>query len=202
MVELLTEVHLLEEKQTVEFKAQKLKVGEQYAKSRARVKIFEDLEGDNVNPAISHNSKIGIAYSPVNNRKIESGMMPTRKFIIPKKFEAHQRNVEAHQVPAMSLHDIKIGDECSNIKAMLSSAEPTDMLCKLLKVPAPDVDIECFDGNVLEYHYVMALFRVVESKIEDPRGRLIKYTVRDARDLIKTASNFHPIKVLLRQSTS
>ena len=58
MVELLTEVRLLEEKQTVEFKAQKLKVGEQYAKSRARVKILEDLEGGNVNPAISHNSKI------------------------------------------------------------------------------------------------------------------------------------------------
>ena len=58
MVELLTEVRLLEEKQTAEFKAQKLKVGEQYAKSRARVKILEDLEGGNVNPAISHNSKI------------------------------------------------------------------------------------------------------------------------------------------------
>ena len=106
---------------------------------------------------------------------IESGMMPTRKGIMPKKFEAHQ-NVEAHQVPAMSFHDIKIGDKCSNIKAMLSSAEPTDMLCKLLKVQsAPDVDMECFDGNVLEYHYFMALFiQVVESKIEDTRDRLTR----------------------------
>ena len=120
---------------------------------------------------------------------IASGMMPTRKGIVPKKFETHQ-NLEAQQAPDMSFHDIKIGDESSNIKAMLPSAEPTDMLCKLLKVQsAPDVDIECFDGNVLEYHYFMALFReVVESKIEDPRGRLtrlIKYTVGDARDLIK-----------------
>ena len=66
--------------------------------------------------------------------------MPTRKGIIPKKFEAYQQNVEAHQAPAMSFHDIKIGDECSNIKAMSPSAEPTDMLCKLLKVQsAPDV---------------------------------------------------------------
>ena len=64
------------------------------------------------------------------------------------------------------------------------------MLCKLLKVhSAPDVDMECFDGNVLEYHNFMALFReVVQSKIEDPRGRLtrlIKYTVGDVRDFIK-----------------
>ena len=54
---------------------------------------------------------------------------------------------------------------------------------------APDVDIETFDGNVLNYHYFIALFReVVESKVDDPRGkltRLIKYTSGDARELIK-----------------
>ena len=80
-----------------------------------------------------------------------------------------------------------IGDECS---AMLPYAEPTDMLCKLLNVQsAPNLDMECFDGNVLEYHYFMVLFtEVVESKIEDPRGRLtriIEYTIGDARDFIK-----------------
>ena len=58
--------------------------------------------------------------------------------------------------------DIKIGDECFNIKLMLPPAEPTHMLCNLLKVQsAPDVDMECFDGNVLECHYFMALFREV-----------------------------------------
>ena len=152
--------------------------------------VLENLEGDNVNPAILHNSKIDIAYNPMDNKNIVPRIMPTRKGIIPKKFEAYQQNVEAHQAPAMSFHDIKIGDECSNIKAMLPSAEPSNILCKLLKVQsAPDVDMECFDGNALEYHYFMSLFReVFESKIEDPRGRLarlIKYTVRDARDLIK-----------------
>ena len=45
---------------------------------------------------------------------------------------------------------------------MLPSAAPTDMLCKLLKVQSdPDVDMECFDGNVLGYHYFIALFREV-----------------------------------------
>ena len=189
MAELLTEVRFLEERQTAEFKAQKLKFEEKYETSKARVKVLEDLEGDNFNPAISHNSKIDIAYNPVNNMDTESGMMPTRKSIMPRKFEAHQ-NVEVHQALAMSFLGMKIGDECSNIKAMLASAEPTDMLCKLSKVQsAPDVDMECFDGKVLEYHYFMALFtEVIESKIEDPRGRLtrlIKYTVGDARDLIK-----------------
>ena len=72
--------------------------------------MLEDLEGDNFNPAISHNSKIDIAYNPVNNVDIESGMMPTRKGTMPKKFEA-QQNVEAHQAAAMSFHDIKINDD-------------------------------------------------------------------------------------------
>ena len=69
----------------------------------------------------------------------------------------------------MSFHDIRNGDKYSDIKAFLSSAEPIGMLCKLLKVQLDaDIDMECFDGNVLEYHYFMTLFReVLESKIED-----------------------------------
>ena len=30
------------------------------------MKVSEDLEGDNVNPAISHNAKIDIACNPVS----------------------------------------------------------------------------------------------------------------------------------------
>ena len=87
--------------------------------------------------------------------------MPTRKGIMPKKFEAHLQNVEAHQATAKSFHDIKIGDECSKIKAMLPSAEATDMLCKFSKVQsAPDVDMKCFYGNSLEYHYSEKSLRV------------------------------------------
>ena len=48
--------------------------------------------------------------------------------------------------------------------------------------------MECFDGNVLNYHHFVALFReVVESKIEDPRGmliRLLKYTSGEAKELV------------------
>ena len=66
----------------------------------------------------------------------------------------------------------------------------SDILCKLLRLQsAPNVDIETFDGNILNYHYFMELFReVVESKVDDPRGKLIrsiKYTSGVARELIK-----------------
>ena len=86
----------------------------------------------------------------------------------------------------MSFHDIKIGDECFDIKSMLPSAEPTGMLCKLLR----SSQLQISTWNVLmvmflSNHYFMALFGVAESKIEDPRGRLtrLKYTFRDGRDV-------------------
>ena len=49
-----------------------------------------------------------------------------------------------------------------------------DMLCKVMKQqPAPEIDLDIFDGNPLNFHYFMAVFReVIEKKIEDPRGRL------------------------------
>ena len=54
---------------------------------------------------------------------------------------------------------------------------------------APDVDIEYFSGKMHEYHYFYALFReVIESKIEKPKRKLIrfiKYTAGDAREPIK-----------------
>ena len=71
-----------------------------------------------------------------------------------------------------------------------STREPSDILYKLLQQQAaPEVDIEYFDGNPLNYHYFMVLFsEVVETKIDDPRGRLtrlIKYTMREPKELIK-----------------
>ena len=100
----------------IKIQAHKLKV-EQYAKSRARVKVLEDLEGGSVNSEISCNSETHTVYNPVYNKNIESGMVPARKCNMPKKFEIYQQNLESHQAPM--------------IKATPGSAEPTDMLCKL-----------------------------------------------------------------------
>ena len=48
------------------------------------------------------------------------------------------------------------------------------MLCKVMKQqPAPEIDLDVFDGNPLNFHFFMAVFReAIEKKIEDPRGRL------------------------------
>ena len=46
MAELVTEVRFLEERQTAEFKTQKLKVEEQYAKSKTIVKVRDVVRLD------------------------------------------------------------------------------------------------------------------------------------------------------------
>ena len=71
----------------------------------------------------------------------------------------------------------------------LDSEGISETMCKLLKLQVvPEVDTEPFDGNVLNYHHFMAqLKEVVESKVEDPRGkliRLLKYTSGEAKELV------------------
>ena len=66
---------------------------------------------------------------------------------------------------------------------------------KLLKLQAaPEVNMEPFNGNVLNYHHFMALFKgFVESKVEDPRERLIrllKYISGEAKELINHCIQF------------
>ena len=68
----------------------------------------------------------------------------------------------------------------------------TKMMCKLLSQQAvPEVDIDMFDGDPMEFHYFMAVFHeAVEKKIDDARGRLtrlIKFTKGEA----KIAFNYH-----------
>ena len=54
---------------------------------------------------------------------------------------------------------------------------------------ATEIDLDVFDGNPLNFHYSMTVFReAVEKKIEDPCGRfiqLIKSTKGEVKDLIK-----------------
>ena len=66
----------------------------------------------------------------------------------------------------------------------------TDALCQLLRQQAaPEVDIEAFDRNLLNFKYFLSLFKeVVEMKVDDPRGRLtclIKYMSGEAKELVK-----------------
>ena len=66
----------------------------------------------------------------------------------------------------------------------------TEMMCELLRQQStPELDIDIFDGNPMDFHYFMAAFKeVVEKKVTDSRGRLtclIKFTKGEAKEIAK-----------------
>ena len=80
--------------------------------------------------------------------------------------------------------------DCQNI---------TEMTCELLRQQsAPELDIDIFDGNPMDFHYFMAVFKeVVEKKVTDSRGRLtrlIKFTKGKAKEIAKNCIQL-PAKV-------
>ena len=69
-----------------------------------------------------------------------------------------------------------------------------EMLSKLAREQsAPQVDMEPFEGNPLDFIYFMSMFQEsVEKKIDDPWDRLtqlIKYTRGEPRELVKNFIN-------------
>ena len=71
------------------------------------------------------------------------------------------------------------------------------MICKLSQQQgAPEVELDKFSGNPLEYQYFSTMFKeVVERKIRDPVGRLaqlIKFTDGEAKNLIKHCIHLTP----------
>ena len=101
----------------------------------------------------------------------------------------HEKTVKENQANVTRWAPSKSTGERYKKVNILNSEDVSETLCKLLKLQAaPEVDMELFDGNVLNYHHFMALFKEdVESKLEDPRGRLIrllKYFSGEAKELI------------------
>ena len=85
-------------------------------------------------------------------------------------------------------------DRSTNRRSQQKSEHENDnaaeMLSKLVREQsAPQVDMEPFEGNPLDFTYFMSMFQEsVEKKIDDPRRRLtriIKYTRGEPRKLVK-----------------
>ena len=96
-------------------------------------------------------------------------------------------------------------------KAIRSDADKnqSDMVAMMSKLlsqqAAPDVDINIFMGDPVDYHYFIAVFdEVVEKKIDDPWGRLtrlIKYTYGQPKEMIKHCIQ-QPVAVGYENATS
>ena len=201
MAEILAEAEFQEKRQSAKIQEEKLKIEEEYAKSKAKVKILEAIESEdhkrefNVNgqykgeinkaidekPEIQHQGTKQYQYDQVTvgDGKLHFSFI---KQPLHEKVKGNQANVTRWE-PSKP-----IGERYKKVH-VLDSEDVSEILCKLLKLQTePEVDMEPFDGSVLKNHHFMALFKeAVESKVEDPRGRLIrllKYTLGEAKELI------------------
>ena len=74
-----------------------------------------------------------------------------------------------------------------------------EMMCKLVnQQSAPEIDIDVFGGNPLEFNYFMAVFDGAvkkKNKLEGPCGKLthlIKYTTGEVKEMVKNYIQLPP----------
>ena len=80
--------------------------------------------------------------------------------------------------------------EGDNNNLSRSNDDIRKMMCNLLlHQTSPDVELDTFKEDPLEYHYFMSVFtEAVEKKFSDPHGRLVnllKLTEGEAKETIK-----------------
>ena len=139
--ELKAEAQFMEKWQSAEFKAQKWKIEEPYAKSQARMRILEDLQNPEVinaetNPYIYHNEDSKLQLPAEYDNKFTLGMGASH-------FTENLRKMQAKK------HESIPCDQSSGATFMKKGYEKepdlvgatSDMLCKRLRLQsAPDVD--------------------------------------------------------------
>ena len=161
---------LLAQEAFFENEAQRLRMQEKLAKARARTKILENMElgeekelqGEKLG-----NHQESLYSTQIKKENSEASCSQQDSDYLNPVYQAEQEK-----------------------EGFSSEKKIVDALCNLVKQQsAPDIELDVFDGNPLDFHYFMTLFHeVVEQRIDDPRGRLarlLKYTSGNAKEMIK-----------------
>lgn len=186
------------ERRRLEMEADELRIEKEIAIVEARSKVYEEH--------LDSSSNYSDDRSSCCSKKSERGpRSKVRSEVTHKNDETD--NVE-RKIPKRS--SLKKDPSMTTEAKEPSGLNHLNDLCNLLKIQsAPDVDMDFFSGNPLEYQYFMSLFEeLVERKIDDPLGklaRLIKYTRGEAKELIQHCfqmpqpDGFNTAKALLKK---
>ena len=208
LAELLAEASFMEKRRNVEYEAEPLQLQEKLEKTKARTKIYEEYDKQSIkDEAAADNQNVGKnlnQYYPQKPFEHQSEMFTldanAKPFHLNKQYNPREKVEGADQKRFSSnknsVPSLGVKQQQSTKDKVTSPFEDTgkggviDILCQLLRQQAaPEVQIDVFNGNPLNFKYFMALFKeVVETKIEDPHGRLtrlIRYTSGEVKQLIK-----------------
>ena len=132
MADLKAEAEFMEKQQSGEFKAQKLKIEEQYTKSQARMTILEDLQNPEVinaetNPYIYHNEDSKLQLPGEYDNKFTLGMGPSHFTENLRKMQAKEyEGIPCDQSSGATFTKKEYDKELDLV------GTASDMLCKLL----------------------------------------------------------------------
>ena len=193
---MIAEVELLQQKQIIQNEAEKLKIKERLAKAQARIQAYNNIELENGNEREQLQPKLlednwmrsirTDDASRVSKIEIEQekGSVITRK-----KQNAQYRNTWDLQdkMDRVNLSNKTAKEELVHGR---NQNNITEMMCELLRQQAaPELEIDIFDSNPMDFDYFMAVFKeVVENRMPVPRGRLtrmIKFTKGEAKKIAK-----------------
>ena len=123
------EAELQEQKQIIEYEAQKLKIRKELPKARARVSACYEAKSINFKEAMIHKENCFHTWGSSAMR-------------------SHYKE-ELRQKP-----NIK-----KNVPAVAADEGVSKTMCQLLKQQsAPDIDVDFFSGNPINFHYFMTVF--------------------------------------------
>ena len=188
---------------------------ERLAKAQARIQAYNNIEFENGNereqlqPKLLKENWMSSIRIDDASRLAKTKIKQDRGSVITKGQNAQYRNdwdfqdkMDRVNLPNKTAKDeLVYGRDQKNI---------TGMMCELLRQQAaPELDINMFDGNPMDFNYFMAVFKeVVENKVTDPRGRLtclIKFIKGKAKEIGKNCiqlpseGGFKTVKRLLTE---
>ena len=178
---MLAEAAFLKKKRTAQHQADELRVQEELTKAKARMKIFDAEEASKHIETPRRMLNFGnnkSAIKPEMNTFGQDVLKHHQYFQIPvnkrntidcmhqDNFNKKRGNGWRKEVHGTKDQNVIVDDDNKH------EIDTNEILCRLMKQQSvPEVDIDSFDGNPLNYRYIMAIFKeVVENKNDDPHA--------------------------------
>ena len=197
MAELLAEVSFTEKKHAAILNAEEIGQKEELAKLKARTQILEEIKKNDYPVDV----KMGVDKDNIKHltKKVHTKKVPAvskekqKKLGMSSAIPEDSGEETAFKTEKNEKYSVKLNPDAPPFFTSANVTKREDIYGLLNDMieqqAAPDIEMEYFDGNPLEYHHFIDLFReVVEKWVQDPKGRLLrllKYKRGEAHDLIK-----------------
>ena len=158
--------------------AEKLKRGKRLAKTKERIQAYNniELEGgkekEQLQPKLMEDNWMRSIRMDNASRAAKIEIEQDRGAVITRKEQnAQQRNTWDLQ-DKVNRENLPDKTKNKRLEYEKDQKNVTEMMCeRLQQQAAPDLEIDISDGNSMDFHYFMAVFKeVVENKVTDPRG--------------------------------